>query len=88
MDLSPAARRQQLLEALEAWVRSAKLAELARRWGELPPLSYGAVDLFGIEDWMGLQYMYGPDFTWEGFQLMGFQAAMFRSGLSHVKSAS
>jgi len=38
-----------------------------------------AVDLAGIEDWMGLQYMYGPNTTWEGFQLMGFQAAMFRS---------
>jgi hypothetical protein len=39
-----------------------------------------AVDLIGIEDWMGLQYMYGPSTTWEGFQLMGFQAAIFRSG--------
>ena len=29
---------------------------------------------------MGLQYMYGPNTTWEGFQLMGFQAAIFRSG--------
>jgi hypothetical protein len=38
------------------------------------------VDLAGIEDWMGLQYMYGPNTTWEGFQLMGFQAAIFRSG--------
>lgn len=38
-----------------------------------------AVDVIGIEDWMGLQFMYGPGFTWEGFQLMGFQAAMFRS---------
>ena len=39
-----------------------------------------AVDMIGIEDWMGLQYMYGPSTTWEGFQLMGFQAAIFRSG--------
>lgn len=38
-----------------------------------------AVDLIGVEDWLGLQFMYGPQFTWEGFQLMGFQAAMFRS---------
>ncbi|MCM8817028.1 MAG: hypothetical protein NC913_05910 [Candidatus Omnitrophica bacterium] len=38
------------------------------------------VDMAGIEDWMGLQYMYGPNWTWEGFQLMGFQAAIFRSG--------
>jgi len=39
-----------------------------------------AADVIGIEDWMGLQYMYGPRYTWEGFQLMGFQAAIFRSG--------
>ncbi len=38
-----------------------------------------AVDMIGIEDWLGLQFMYGPQFTWEGFQLIGFQAAMFRS---------
>jgi hypothetical protein len=38
------------------------------------------MDLIGIEDWMGLQFMYGPNSTWEGFQLMGFQAAIFRSG--------
>lgn len=37
------------------------------------------VDVIGIEDWLGLQYMYGPDSTWDGFQLLGFQAAMFRS---------
>lgn len=39
-----------------------------------------AVDLIGVEDWMGLQYMYGPNTTWEGFQLMGFQTAIMRSG--------
>ncbi|MGI8602204.1 MAG: hypothetical protein ACR2OZ_04305 [Verrucomicrobiales bacterium] len=39
-----------------------------------------AVDVIGIEDWLGLQYMYGPGTTWEGFQLIGFQAALFRSG--------
>jgi hypothetical protein len=38
-----------------------------------------AVDLIGIEDWLGLQFMYGPSYTWEGFQLLGFQAAIFRS---------
>jgi hypothetical protein len=38
-----------------------------------------AVDMIGTEDWLGLQFMYGPAFTWEGFQLMGFQAAMIRS---------
>lgn len=38
------------------------------------------VDVIGIEDWLGLNYMYGPGSTWEGFQLLGFQAAIFRSG--------
>ncbi|HUR45779.1 MAG TPA: hypothetical protein VMZ27_07905, partial [Candidatus Saccharimonadales bacterium] len=38
------------------------------------------VDVIGIEDWLGLDFMYGPSSTWEGFQLIGFQAAMFRSG--------
>ncbi len=39
-----------------------------------------AVDVMGIEDWLGLNFMYGPNSTWEGFQLLGFQAAIFRSG--------
>ena len=51
---------------------------LAADWFDLARTR--AVDLIGIEDWMGLQFMYGPNSTWEGFQLMGFQAAMFRSG--------
>jgi hypothetical protein len=53
-------------------------APLAMDWFDLARRK--AVDLAGIEDWMGLQYMYGPFATWEGFQLMGFQAAIFRSG--------
>jgi len=53
-------------------------APLAADWFELART--GAVDMIGIEDWLGLQYMYGPGSTWEGFQLMGFQAAIFRSG--------
>ncbi len=57
-----------------AWGRAA----LAADWFELARRA--AVDLGAIEDWLGLQYMYGPEFTWEGFQLLGFQAAMFRSG--------
>jgi len=57
-----------------AWGRPA----LAADWFDMA--RHRAVDLAGIEDWMGLQYMYGPGFTWEGFQLLGFQAAMFRSG--------
>ena len=38
------------------------------------------VDVIGIEDWLGLNFMFGPTATWEGFQLIGFQAAIFRSG--------
>ncbi len=53
-------------------------APLAADWFDLARA--GAVDLAGIEDWMGLQFMYGPGTTWEGFQLMGFQASIFRSG--------
>lgn len=53
-------------------------APLAMDWFDLARSK--AVDLAGVEDWMGLQYMYGPNTTWEGFQLMGFQAAIFRSG--------
>jgi hypothetical protein len=56
-----------------AWGRAA----LAADWFDLARRR--AVDLGAIEDWLGLQYMYGPEFTWEGFQLIGFQAAMFRS---------
>ena len=50
---------------------------LASDWFDLG--RSGAVDMIGIEDWMGLQFMYGPNWTWEGFQLMGFQASIFRS---------
>ncbi|MDA1142365.1 MAG: hypothetical protein O3B01_27700 [Planctomycetota bacterium] len=53
-------------------------APLALDWFDLARSR--AVDLAGIEDWMGLQYMYGPNYTWEGFQLMGFQTSIFRSG--------
>jgi hypothetical protein len=38
------------------------------------------VDVIAIEDWLGLEYMYGPENTWDGFQLIGFQASMMRSG--------
>lgn len=53
-------------------------APLALDWFDMARKQ--AVDMAGIEDWMGLQYMYGPRYTWEGFQLMGFQASIFRSG--------
>jgi len=39
-----------------------------------------ALDSLGIEDWLGLQYMYGPACTWEGFQLLGYMAEIFQSG--------
>jgi hypothetical protein len=53
-------------------------APLALDWFDLARRR--AVDMIGVEDWMGLQFMYGPNATWEGFQLMGFQAAIMRSG--------
>ena len=56
-------------------------APLALDWFDLARRR--AVDLIGVEDWMGLQYMYGPNTTWEGFQLMGFQSAIMRSGGLH-----
>jgi Beta-galactosidase trimerisation domain len=56
--------------AWEGWPLAADWFDIGRRH---------AVDMIGIEDWLGLQFMYGPAFTWEGFQLMGFQAAMLRS---------
>src|SRR4029077_11034459 len=31
-----------------------------------------AVDVIGIEDWMGLQFMSGPRVSWDGFLVMGF----------------
>lgn len=39
-----------------------------------------ALDVAAIEDWLGLQFMFGPAATWDGFQLIGWQAAIFRSG--------
>ena len=51
---------------------------LAIDWFEMARTK--AVDLIGTEDWLGLQYMFGPDSTFEGFQLMGFFATLIRSG--------
>ncbi|MCB0406300.1 MAG: hypothetical protein KDD51_16080, partial [Bdellovibrionales bacterium] len=50
---------------------------LALDWFDL--VRKKAVDLFAVEDWLGLQYQYGPYYTWEGFQLLGFQTAQYRS---------
>ena len=36
-----------------------------------------ALDVAAIEDWLGLQFMFGPAATWDGFQLIGWQAAIF-----------
>lgn len=38
-----------------------------------------AVDVIQVEDWLGLNYMYGPRNTWEGFQLLGFECSIYRS---------
>jgi hypothetical protein len=59
---------------------------LAADWFEIGRTH--AVDMPAIEDWMGLQFMYGPSFTWEGFQLMGFQSAIFRSASTSDRTGS
>jgi len=40
-----------------------------------------AVDIISAEDWMGLNHMYGPDYTWLGAQGLGFLNAIYRSGI-------
>lgn len=40
-----------------------------------------AVDILSAEDWMGLNHMYGPKYTWLGGQGFGFLSAILRSGI-------
>lgn len=40
-----------------------------------------AVDILSTEDWLGLNHMYGPGYTWTGGQSHGYLAAIFRSGI-------
>jgi len=40
-----------------------------------------AVDVVSAEDWMGLNHMYGPDYTWLGGQGFGYLSSILRSGI-------
>ncbi|MBI3922922.1 MAG: hypothetical protein HY318_15985, partial [Armatimonadetes bacterium] len=40
-----------------------------------------AVDIVSAEDWLGLNHMYGPNYTWTGAQAFEYLAAIFRSGI-------
>ena len=40
-----------------------------------------AVDIISAEDWMGLNHMYGPNYTWTGAWALGYLNAIFRGGI-------
>jgi hypothetical protein len=40
-----------------------------------------AVDVVSAEDWLGLNHMYGPRYTWLGGQGFGYLSALLRSGI-------
>ncbi|MGI8669931.1 MAG: hypothetical protein ACR2J3_08835, partial [Aridibacter sp.] len=55
-------------------------------------MSYGMLDIFeltkqesvnqlAVEDWLGLNHMYGPEFTWTGGQTFGYYNAIVRSAI-------
>jgi hypothetical protein len=46
-----------------------------------------AVDVLSAEDWMGLNHMYGPNYTWLGAQGFEFLSAIYRSGIGDSKMA-
>ncbi len=40
-----------------------------------------AVDVISAEDWLGLNHMYGPSYTWTGQHALGYLCAIYRSGI-------
>ena len=40
-----------------------------------------AVSILSAEDWMGLNHMYGPTYTWTGAAAFGYLSAILRSGI-------
>ena len=40
-----------------------------------------AVDVLSAEDWLGLNHMYGPNYTWTGAHAFGYLSAILRSGI-------
>ncbi len=41
-----------------------------------------AVDILAAEDWLGLNHMYGPKYTWSGAQSFAYLSAILRSGMT------
>jgi hypothetical protein len=41
-----------------------------------------AVDILAAEDWLGLNRMYGPRYTWTGAQSFAYMSAILRSGMT------
>lgn len=66
---------------------------LGNAWGPSNiGMSYGMLDIFelaaqnsvnqlAIEDWLGLNHMYGPEYTWTGGQTFGYYNAIVRSAI-------
>ncbi len=50
-------------------------------WFELA--EQGAVTQISTEDWMGLNHMYGPNYTWTGGQTFGYLNALNRSAIGN-----
>ncbi|MEZ5308385.1 MAG: hypothetical protein R2684_14665 [Pyrinomonadaceae bacterium] len=49
----------------------------------------GRIDQISVEDWFGLNRMYGPSFTWTGGQTFSYYSALVRSAAgSAIKSRS
>lgn len=46
-----------------------------------------AVDILSAEDWLGLNHMYGPAYTWTGAPAFGYLSAIYRSGIGDRKVA-
>ena len=40
-----------------------------------------AVDILSAEDWLGLNHMYGPGYTWTGAPAFGYLSGIYRSGI-------
>ncbi|MHB9106908.1 MAG: hypothetical protein ACYDCO_07620 [Armatimonadota bacterium] len=46
-----------------------------------------SVDIMSSEDWLGLNRMYGPSYTWSGAQSLGYLNAIMRSGIERGPAA-
>ncbi len=46
-----------------------------------------AVDQLSAEDWLGLNHMYGPSYTWTGAQSFEYLTAIMRSAIGQRRSS-